>query len=68
MKIRFSRPILQDAVSNSMYCVSNKNTIQAVEGILISCENDKVTLISYDLEKGMRIEIEGIIGVEIDKG
>ena len=61
MKIRFSRPILQDAVSNAMYSVSNKNTIAAVEGILISCENDKVVLVSYDLEKGMRIEIDAEI-------
>lgn len=58
MKLRFSRPILQDAVSNAMYCVSTKNTITAAEGILISCEGNKAILTSYDLEKGMRIEIE----------
>ena len=61
MKIKFSRPILQDAVSIAMYTVSNKNTIAAVEGILISCENDKVVLTTYDLEKGMRIEIDAEI-------
>ncbi len=61
MKIKFSRPIIQDAVSNAMYCVSSKNTISSVEGILISCENDKVVLTSYDLEKGMRIEIDAEI-------
>lgn len=58
MKLRFSRPILQEAVSNAMYCVSTKNTITAAEGILISCEGDKAILTSYDLEKGMQIEIE----------
>lgn len=61
MKLRFSRPILQDAISNVIYCVSNKNTITAVEGILITCENGKVVLTSYDLEKGMRMEIEAEI-------
>lgn len=61
MKLRFSRPILQDAVSSAMYCVSTKNTITAVEGILISCEGDKVVLTSYDLEKGIRIEIDAEI-------
>lgn len=61
MKIRFSRPIIQDAVSNAMYCVSNKNTITAVEGILISCEDDKVVLTSYDLEKGMTVKIDAEI-------
>ncbi len=58
MKLRFSRPIIQEAVSNAMYCVSNKNTISAVEGILITGEGDKAILTSYDLEKGMQIEIE----------
>ncbi len=61
MKIRFSRPILQDAVSSAMYSVSNKNTIAAVEGILISCDGDKVVLTSYDLEKGMTVKIDAEI-------
>ncbi len=61
MKLRFSRPLLQDAVSSAMYSVSNKNTIAAVEGILISCEDDKVVLTSYDLEKGMTIKIDAEI-------
>ncbi len=61
MKLRFSRPILQDAISNVIYCVSTKNTITAVEGILITCEDGKVVLTSYDLEKGMRMEIEAVI-------
>ncbi len=61
MKIKFSRPILLDAVGTAMYSVSSKNTIAAVEGILISCEGDKVVLTSYDLEKGMRIEIDAEI-------
>jgi len=61
MKIKFERPILLDAVGTAMGSASTKNTIVSVEGILISCENDKVILISYDLEKGMRIEIDAEI-------
>ncbi len=61
MKIKFDRPTLQDAISTAMYTVSNKNTIASVEGILITCENDKVVLTTYDLEKGMRIEIDAEI-------
>ncbi len=61
MKIRFSRPLLQDAVSSAMYSVSNKNTIAAVEGILITCEDDKVILTSYDLEKGMTVKVDAEI-------
>ena len=44
MKIKFDRPTLLDAVGTAMYSVSSKNTIAAVEGILISCEGDTVTL------------------------
>lgn len=61
MKIKFSRPIIQDAIGTAMSCVSNKNTITAVEGVLITCEEDKVVIFSYDLEKGMRIEVEADI-------
>lgn len=61
MKIKFSRPIIQEAIGTALSCVSNKNTITAVEGVLITCEEDKVVLFSYDLEKGMRIEIEADI-------
>lgn len=61
MKIRFQKPILLDAVSNALYAVSNKNTIAAVEGILITCEGDKVVMTSYDLEKGIRIVIDADI-------
>lgn len=61
MKLRFSRPILQDAIGNALYAVSSKNTIAAVEGILITCEDGKIIFTSYDLEKGMRIEVEGEI-------
>lgn len=61
MKIRFSRPLLQDAVSSAMYSVSNKNTIAAVEGILITCEDEKVVLTSYDLEKGMTVKVDAEI-------
>lgn len=61
MKIKFSRPLIQEAISTAMSCVSNKNTIASVEGILITCEDDKVVLFSYDLEKGMRIEVDADI-------
>lgn len=61
MKIKFSKPILLDAVSNALYTVSSKNTITAVEGILITCEGDKVVLTSYDLEKGTIIKIDAEI-------
>ena len=61
MKIKFDRPTLLDAVGVAMYGVSVKSTIASAEGILISCEEGKVILTSYDLEKGMRISIDAQI-------
>lgn len=58
MKVNFKKDILLEALGVSMSCVSTKNTIAATEGILINCENDNAVLVSYDLEKGIRTEIE----------
>lgn len=58
MKVSFEKNILSDAIAPLMGAVSNKNTIAAVEGILITTNGDDAcTLISFDLEKGFRIKI-----------
>ncbi len=64
MKITFNQATLMNAVSTAMYCVSAKNTVSAAECILFTCEGEKVVLSSYDLEKGMRIEIDAEIEEE----
>lgn len=62
MKVNFSQSALAEAINVAMSCVSNKSTVQSVGGILINCEGERAVLVSYDLEKGMRIEIDaGII-------
>lgn len=58
MKVSFEKNVLSDAVAPLMGAVSNKNTIAAVEGILITTNGDDAcTLVSFDLEKGFRTKI-----------
>ena len=48
---------LLDAVSKLQRVVGSKTSMPVLEGILISAEQGKVTLISYNLEMGMKKEI-----------
>ena len=51
------RAALLDAVSKLQRVVGSKTSMPVLEGILISAEQGKVTLISYNLEMGMKKEI-----------
>ena len=51
------RAKLLDAVSRLQRVVGSKTSMPVLEGILISAEQGKVTLISYNLEMGMKKEI-----------
>lgn len=57
MKIIFNKTELSHAVSNVQRAVSTKNSIPALEGILIKAYGDTVTLCGYDLEIGIRTTI-----------
>ena len=58
MKIVFNKQVLMEALSAASGSVSTKSTQNAVEGFLIESDgNDKCTIVSYDTEKGMRIQI-----------
>lgn len=57
MKIIFDRDELTAAVTPAMGCVSNKNTMASIEGILIETDGDRCILSAYDLEKGVRITV-----------
>ncbi len=59
MKILFDKQKMQGAVAPLMYAVSGKSTLTAIEGILIEARKpDTVTMTTFDLEKGIRIETE----------
>jgi DNA polymerase-3 subunit beta len=64
MKVIFNRSILEAALTPAMGCVSNKNTMTSVEGILIETDGDRCILSAYDLEKGLRITVPATVEVE----
>lgn len=51
------RSALLDAVSKLQRVVGSKTSMPVLEGILLSAEQGKVTLIAYNLEMGMKKEI-----------
>lgn len=51
------RASLLDAVSRLQRVVGSKTSMPVLEGILLSAEQGKVTLIAYNLEMGMKKEI-----------
>ncbi len=61
MKVTFDRSELATAVSNVQRAVSTKNTIPALEGILIKTDGNKAMLAGYDLEIGIRTEIPATV-------
>ncbi len=58
MKIIFDRQMISNAVAPLMCAVSGKSTLTAADGILIEAKEDNTcTLTTFDLEKGMRINV-----------
>ena len=60
MKIVFNRKMIEGAVQPLMCAVSGKATLTAVEGILFEAdaENATCTMTTFDLEKGMRVQVK----------
>ncbi len=61
MKVIFDKSILLKAITPAMGSVSTKNTISAIEGILITTDTDKCIMSAYDLEKGLRTEVPAVV-------
>ena len=57
MKFTANRADFLEAVLKLLKAVGSKSTMPVLEGILISAEQGKITLCSYNLEIGMRKEI-----------
>ena len=65
MKIVFNRKKIEGAVQPLMCAVSGKSTLTAVEGILMEASMDGTcTMTTFDLEKGMRVEIQADVEEE----
>ena len=59
MKIIFNRQQIGNEVAPLMCAISGKSTLTAVEGILIDASEDGTcTMTTFDLEKGMRIQVQ----------
>ncbi len=57
MIVTIEREKILEAVNHLSRIVSSKTSLPVLEGILISAERGKVTLISYNLEMGIKKEI-----------
>ncbi len=66
MKVIIEREKFLEAVNHLSRIVSSKTSLPVLEGILISAERGKVTLISYNLEMGIKKEIYASTDVEGD--
>ena len=58
MKFTCNTRELSDAVSNVMRAVSTKVTIPTIEGILIECGSDTLSLTGYDFEFGINTTLQ----------
>ncbi|MCD7776555.1 MAG: hypothetical protein LUH54_04190, partial [Firmicutes bacterium] len=58
MKVRFEKDSLIAAVTPAMSATSNKNTIQAIEGLLLEAHGSECVITGYDTEKGIRTSVE----------
>lgn len=65
MKVNFNKTQLAEAIATASACASTKNTVASVEGIFMDCTGDKAVIVGYDMEKGIRIELDAEI---IEKG
>jgi len=57
MKFTAERSVILEAVSRLQRIVGSKSSMPVLEGILISAEQGKVTMVAYNLEMGMKKEI-----------
>lgn len=57
MLFTVERSVFLEAVSKLQRIVGSKNSMPVLEGILISAEQGKVTMVAYNLEMGMKKEI-----------
>ena len=58
MKFICNRQLLTDAVANVSRAVSSKNTLAALEGVLLKAADGKLSLTGYDLELAISTSVE----------
>lgn len=63
MKFSCEKKILYDVISNVSLAVASKSTLTVLEGILLQCTGNTLSLTGFNLEMGIRKSIE-VIGLE----
>ncbi len=63
MKFKVERSLFSEVISKLQKVVDLKTSMPVLEGILISAEQGKITMTSYNLEMGMKKEIYAITEV-----
>ena len=58
MKITCNKLLLIEAVSHAAKAVSQKSSIPALEGVLLTAEDNVLSITGYDLEMGVEAKIE----------
>ncbi len=66
MQIRLTREPLCEAVAHLSRAVSSKTSIPVLEGILLSAEPSKLTIVSYNLELGMTKTLDADVQIPGD--
>lgn len=61
MKFSCEKAILQTAVTTAGRVVAAKSTIQALEGVLLEAEDDRLRISGYNLETGIITQVEASI-------
>ena len=55
MQITVNRSDMTEAVSNIQRAVSSKTSVPALEGILLTAQEENLELCAYDLELGLSL-------------
>lgn len=58
MKFICNKNLLNEAINNVIPAVSSKSTLLALEGVLLVCENNTLSITGYNLELGITKTIE----------
>lgn len=61
MKFTCNRKVLNEACNNVIRAVSPKVTIPTIEGILVECGSDTVSLTGYDFEFGINTTLQATV-------
>lgn len=61
MKIKCSQKELSAALSNVQRAVATKTSLPALEGILLKAKENQISLCGYDLEIGIKTEIDATV-------